>query len=307
MEYILVLQRAWQILTRHKILLVFGLIAVVTGQDALFNLHGGRPMQPLLEAIVNLPSPAANLARSIAPVGSELVLIAVMIGLGVGLTFIGMLANGALIGLTQSAERGDEISFKAGLRLGWQHIDRLVIIRLFFNIPFVVLALLGFIVLQRLIDPAIGPLTFSESLVALQEAGLLPIFLIVSLITGMFVGGIGIGTDRAVVIDGLGIVAALRQGWQTLRDHFSKYFVLSGIFISTLLLIALVLFCPVALLFAGRVAELAQTSSLNTDLTATLWNEPSGSVLIIIGLLLYAVITAFISITWTIAYRRYAR
>ena len=31
---------------------------------------------------------------------------------------------------------------------------------------------------------------------------------------------IGIGADRAVVIDGLGVIAALRQGWQTLRDHF---------------------------------------------------------------------------------------
>jgi hypothetical protein len=307
MEYILMLQRAWQILTRHKILWLFGLIAVLAGQDALFNLHGGRPVQPVLEAIVNLPPTAASLARSIVPLGSEIALIGLMIGLGVALTLIGMLANAALISLTQAAERGDAINFKVGLRAGWQHIDRLIIIRLIFNIPFVVLALLGFIVLQRLIDPTLAPLSFSQSLWVLQEAGLLPIFLIVSLIAGVFVGAIGIGSDRAVVIDGLGIVAALRQGWQTLRDHFSKYFVISGIFISTMLLIALVLFCPVALLFAERVAALAQTSSLNTDLTTTLWNEPSGSALIIIGVLLYAVITAFISITWTIAYRRYAR
>jgi hypothetical protein len=307
MDYVVMLQRAWQILTRHKILWLFGLIAVLAGQDALFNLHGGRSVQPIAEAIVNLPPTAANLARAVVPVGSEIVLIGVMIVVGVALILIGMLAHAALIGLTQSAERGNEITFKAGLRAGWQHIDRLIIIRLIFNIPFVILALLGLTLMQRLIDPAAGPLTFSQSLLVLDDAGLLSIFLIVSLICGVFVGAIGIGADRAVVIDGMEVVAALRQGWQTLRDHIGQYVAISGILVSTIVLSTLVLACPAMILFANQFDSLTANAGLSTDVSAALLNQPSGIVLIVIGVLIYAAATTFASIMWTIAYRRYAR
>lgn len=307
MEYVILLQRAWQILTRHKIMFLFGLIAVLAGQDALFNLHGGRSIQPVVEAIVDLPPTASSLTRATVLLDSPIVLIGVMILLGLLLIFIGMVANAALISLTHSAERGDAINFKAGLRAGFQHVDRLIIIRLIFNIPFVVLAVLGFTLMQRLIAPTIPPLTFSQSLAALQDTGLLPIFLIVSLLAGIFVGGVGIGADRAVVIDGMGVVAALRQGWETLRDHWGKYVVITGIFISTLLLFILLVSCPVAVLFADQITSLAQTSSLNADLTSSLLTQPLGIGLAIIGVLLYAGVTAFISITWTIVYRRYAK
>ena len=291
MEYIFMLQRAWQILTRHKILWLFGLMAVLAGQDALFYLHGGQIAQPLPEAIINLPSSVGNWVRSITTASSGFVWISLTILIGLVLLAIGVTASAALIGLVQSAERGDPIDFKSGLRLGLRHLDRLIVLRLIFNLPFIVFSYIG--VLLLLDRP--------------KTEGWLFFFLILLLSVGALLGGIGIGADRAVVIDGLGIVAALRQGWETLRDHFSKYFVLSGIFISTLLMLALVLFCPVALLFAERVTALAQTSPLGADLTATLLSEPSGGVLVIIGVLVYAGITAFTSITWTIAYRRYAR
>ncbi len=307
MEYIVMLQRAWQILTRHKILWVFGLIAVLAGQDALFNLHGAHAVQPLTEAIVDLPPTAGTLARSIVPLGNDLVLVGVMIIFGLVLLFIGMLASAALIGLTQAAERGDPVDFKSGLHAGFQHIDRLIIIRLIFNIPFVVLSLAGFTIFLRTIDPAAVPLGYDQSLSALQDTGLLTIFLIISLITGIFIGAIGIGADRAVVIDGMGVIEALQQGWDTLRNNLGRYIIITGIFISTLLLFTLLLACPVAVVFTDQIAALTQTAPLNSDLTLILLNEPAGIGVLIIGGLLYAGVTAYSSIVWTIAYRRYAR
>jgi hypothetical protein len=307
MEYVVMLQRAWQILTRHKIFWLFGLIAVLAGQDALFNVRNIGRLQPVTEAIVSLPVTAANIVRSITATGSDLVLIALMIIAGLVLLFVGMLANAAMIGLTQSAERGDAVDLKSGLRVGVQHIDRLIIIRLIFNIPLVILSLLGFYTMVRVVDPTIAGLGYQQALSALQDAGLLPIFLVTGLIIGIFIGAIGVGADRAVVIDGMGVIAALRQGWDTLRDNLGRYFVITGIFVSTILLFTLIVACPVAVLFADRIASLTQTAPLNVDLTATLLNDPVGVVVLVIGLVLYSAVTAFAAIVWTIAYRRYAK
>lgn len=301
-EYVLLLQRAWHIITRHKVMLAFAFIAVIAGQDAVFNMRGVIRLPPLTEAIVNLPLPYANLVRDLLPQANGLLLIAAMISMGLICLIFGLIGNGALIALTQSIERGAGATFKAGWQMGFKALPTLLVIRLIFNIPIVLLSIAGFLISTRLFDPTGGPIGYAA---ILEYSGLLPIFLIVGGVVGLLIGAIGIGADRGCVLDELGAIASLKHGWQMFRRHLSRYFAVTGIFISSGLLIVLLLACPLAMLLADQIGALVQSVPAGTDLTPLLLSTPLGAAIGVVLLLAYAGFTAFASVVWTLVYRRF--
>ena len=185
MEYVLLLLRAWQIMRRHWVIWAFGLIAMLVGQDALYNLRGAIRLQPFLEAVVNLPLSVANLLRAGVPANTGVWLGIIMIAVGAMLILIGVTANAAIIALTQLAERGEIVAFKTGLRQGLRHVLPLFVIRFIFHIPSIVMSLVVFLGAVRLVEPASAPLGYDELLQALQAIGLLPILLILGAIIGV--------------------------------------------------------------------------------------------------------------------------
>ena len=114
---------------------LFGFIAVVAGQDALFQLRGALRLQPLIEAVVNLPAAIADLLRSLTVNDTGVLSLLLFLGAGVLLTFGGVFASAAIIALTHAAERGAAVNFKVGWQAGWQYSWTLLVIRLIFNIP----------------------------------------------------------------------------------------------------------------------------------------------------------------------------
>lgn len=304
MEYILLLQRAWQIFVRNKFLLIFGFVAVLTGQDALWNMRGALRLQPLTEALVNLPLSTANVLRALVPIEAGALLGVVMIVIGLIVLAIGCAANAAIIGLTQAVERGEAITIRSGVQLGLRFFRPLIGLRLIFHIPATILSIATFLVLSRLV---LGPvvLGYSETLLALQAVGLLPILLIIGLIFGLLIGAIGIGADRGIVLEGLGVFAALTFGWQKFRQNPGKYVSVTGIFVSTGLLIVLLIACPLAMLLAERLTELARLVPVGADLTPLLLSSPLGLITGAVLLALYAFATVYIAIVWTLAYRSF--
>lgn len=301
-EYVILLQRAWQIIMRHKVLLVFGLIAVIAGQDAIFNLRGVIRLPPLAEAVVNLPLPVANALRDLFPQANGTVMVAVMIGVGLIWLAIGLIGHAAVIALTQAIERGDDATLKAGFQLALKSLPTLLVIRLIFNVPIVLLSIAGFLVANGLFDPVGGPLGYTA---ILQAAGYLPIFLIVGAMVGVFIGAIGVGADRACVLDGLGALAALKRGWHVFRKHLDRYVGVTGVFVSSGLLIVFTLACPIAILLADAIGALVQSLPVGADLTPVLLGTPLGAVIGVVLLVLYAGFTAFASVVWTLVYRRF--
>lgn len=302
MDYILLIQRSWQIITRHRFLWVFGLVAVLTGQDALWNLRGALRLQPLTEALVNLPLSAANVLRALVPAEAGALLGVAMIVGGLILLAVGCAATAALISLTQAAERGEPIDLRSGVRLGARYAASLVGLRLIFHIPAVSLSIATFLVLSRLVGGQFV-LGYSQTLLALQAVGLLPILLLMGLAFGLVVGGIGVGADRGIVLEGLGILPALDYGWHKLRRNIGRYVGVAGLFVSTGLLVVLLIACPLAMLLAERLGELAQAVPVGADLTPLLLSSPLGLLVGAALLALYAFGTAYATIVWTVAYR----
>ena len=295
-EYVLLLQRAWQVVVRHKVLWVLGLIAVIVGQDAVFNLRGALRLDPLADVLVNLPLPAADLVRAAVPDTTGAAGVLVTLVLGAILIAVGAAANGALLVLTQAVERGDDVSLKIGLQAGAKYLRSLLALRVLLNLPSIVLALIALLI-------AGGQAAVTQ---AMQAAGLLPVFLIVGLIAGVFAGAIGVGAERACVFDVLGVIEALKQGAALLRRLLSRYFIVTGIFIASALLIIFTLACPLSIFLSDTVNALAQGVPLGTNLTPLLLSTPIGVVVGALVVIAYAFFTAFASVMWTLIYRRYA-
>ena len=305
MEYVTLLQRAWQIISRSKILWLFGLIAVLAGQDAVFNLRSAFRLQPLAEAIVNPPAAAANALYVASSSGASYLLDGVIIFVGLMLLAIGAMASAALIGLTQNAERGLNVNFLTGLHIGVKRVWPLLGIRLIFNLPAVALSLIATFLMTRLIDVSGPPLSYLERLQVLQNEGILPLLLITGIILGVLIGAIGVGADRACVLEETGVFESLRRGREILRRNPAKYMVITGIFVASTLLIVFTAACPLALIFADRVNQLAQVAPPGSDITYYFLNDPAGLIIGLILLAVYAGVTAYTSIVWTLAYRRY--
>ncbi len=305
MEYLLLLQRGWQILRRHKLIWLFGVIAAIMGQDALFHLRGALRLQPFIEAIVNLPVTMANLLRDLTPGDTGVRSLLLLIGAGMLLTFIGVFVDAGMIALTQAAERGAAVDFKtgwqAGLRRGWL----LLIIRLIFNIPGVLLSLLAFVWAMRVIDPDASPGGYSQLLQALQTAGVLPFLLIAGAVIGVLLGAIGVGADRSCVLDDTGVIESLKQGWRLLRRNLAPYLYIAGSLLGTLAMLFFIVSCPASLLLTDAVVGLMQASP-NNDLILVLLGTPVGLIIVVALLILYGGYTAFATIVWTLAYLRYA-
>jgi len=294
-EYVLLLQRAWQVVFRYKLLWLLGLVAVSVGQDAVFNLRGALRLDPLADVLVNLPLPAADLMRTIAPDSTSISGVVMTLISGAILIAIGAAANGALLVLTQAVERGDDVTLKIGVQAGLKYLRPLLTLRVLLNLPAIALALIAFVL-------AGGQAAITQ---AMQTAGLLPMFLIVGLIAGAFAGAIGVGAERACVFDGLGVIEALRQGAVLLRKHFTRYLVVTGIFIASALLVIFTLACPLSIFLSDTVSALAQGVPLGTNLTPLLLGTPVGLAVGALLVIAYAFFTAFTSVVWTLVYRRY--
>lgn len=295
-EYVLLLQRALQVVSRYKVLWVLGLIAVLAGQDAVFNLRGALRLDPLADVLVNLPLPAADLVRSVVPDATSLVGAVITLVLGTILIAVGAAANGALLVLTQAIERGDDVTLNIGLQAALKYVRPLFVLRVLLNLPSIALALIAALL-------AGGQSAVTQ---AMQAAGLLPVFLIGGLIAGACAGAIGVGAERAYVFDALSLIEAVRQGANLLRKNFVRYCVVTGIFIASALLIIFTLACPLSIFLADTVNALAQGAPLGANLTPLLLSTPIGLALAALLLLAYAFFTAFTSVVWTLVYRRYA-
>lgn len=294
-EYVLVLQRAWQIIGRYKALWGLGLLAVICGQDAVFNLRGALRWQPWADVLVNLPLPASNLLRALGPDQTGPVAGLLTLGLGAILIALGAAATAALLRLTHAIERGDEVSLKSGWLAGLKYVRPLISLRLILNLPAIALALIALLLAGN-----------ADVTQTAQAAGWLPALLIAGLIAGVFAGAIGVGADRACVFEDAGVIEALRRGGALLRKNIQRYCVVTGIFIASALMIVFLLACPLAIGLTDTVAQIAQAAPPGADLTPWLLGTPIGvaAALLLVGL--YALFTAFTSIVWTLIYRRCA-
>jgi hypothetical protein len=134
----------------------------------------------------------------------------------------------------------------------------------------------------------------------LSQASLLlcclsPLFLVVSLL----LLAIGMGAERGVVLEGLGVIAGFTRGWNLLRSRFSDIFLI-GLMMLGIGLALLILFgCPA--IFLGVIANGALSGP---DDLATASNSFNPWITLALTVV-FTPLGLFFSAVWTLAFRRW--
>lgn len=211
--------------------------------------------------------------------------------------------TGALISMVNSVADGQAVTVNDGIQAGIGRIAPLVVIRVLLMIPswIVLFIATGSIlaIFSTLGQPG-GIQVTNIMALAGSIVGVAGLIVLVSLV----MGAIGIGADRAVVLENMGVIDALKRGWQLLTSYLADYIVI-GIMILVVALAFSILFgCGLGLL-GGAAAGLALTAEDLSPGTAV----PGGLTVIliaaIIGLIVGVLLEVLFSGVWTLAFRKW--
>lgn len=289
MDYGAVIGRAWQIIRQHAWLWILGLLLVGLGSGTLdLTLPSGFDMT----------GDAAVPQYSVESVAAIVALVGVTALIGLALWIVGVAARGALIAAVNAIENGAKTSLRVAWSAGEEHFGRLFLIGLITAVPGLLLTFLTFVAAL----PGVAGSAGGEVIAMTVAACLLPLCCALVAVEAIL-GPVQHFADRAAVIEDLPPRAALRRGWRVLADHLPQTSVLAAIWLFLLLVARLLIVLPLAgvvmpMLFLGVAAPSLEAGALGvTCLT--------GFVLAT-GLILFAVLGAFTSAMWTVAYRDWA-
>ena len=296
MDYGEVLSRAWQIVWKHKVLWIFGILAgcgssgnagrfsssyrtdnVPSGVEDFFLQFGRIPDWQIAALIVGF-----------------ILVILVLVVLAAFLTTVGK------IGVIQGAQKADQgaLSMKFGELLSGSlpFFWRVFLLNLLFGLAFAALVFVLVIVF------AFGAiLTLGIAVICMIPV----ICLLVPVTWLLFV--VLEQANIAIVVDNLGIMDGLRRGWQVFRDNLGAIIIMALILgIGVSLIGGLIISAPLFLI----AIPVMSTVLLGSD--SAIWGG-----LLITGLcflaylpfwlVLNGILTAYIESAWTLTYMRLTR
>jgi hypothetical protein len=308
-DYSSILSKAWNITWKHKILWVFGFLAMLAGGgNGLNGSTGGFRNQvnynlgPREMEQANLPPALRDLANQLSAIDVNtwitigIIAACVLLFVGIALWLISIIGRGGLIGGIVSADTAGKVTFREAWNAGLRYFVRLLLIRLLE----IAVGLLMFVVL---VLPGIflGIITCG--------VGFIPLVCVLILV-GVVVNLWFAFMDFAVVVEGQGVGAAVGRAWNVLRDHIGP------VIIFYIILFAVSLVVGIAMLILALPAAAVIFLSVLPALTgaAATVNVP----LLVVGILLMAayillsVLVGAVLMTWrtgvlTLAYREFGK
>lgn len=211
--------------------------------------------------------------------------------------------TGALISMVNVIADGQASSFKDGLQAGFRRFIPLLAVSgaLFLPVWIMIFALSGSVLTiftSGLGQP--GGIQATDVLSAIASFfGVAGIVVAVSVITNV----IGIGAERAVVLDDSPVIAALKQGWQLLQTKTRDYLAIGVMLFGIVLAIGLVFAFALGPLLNALATGLS--SSGDTPGPATSLLSPANVIFIIISLIVNSLFTVFTTSVWTLIYREW--
>jgi len=295
-----VLTRAWQIIWKHKVLWIFGILAGCGRGSFRFNSSGrgvnGGPGQLPPEVLRILQTIQENLTAFIVA-GCILLLLIWAVTI-----FLGTIGRIGLIRGTYNVEAGAEsLIFGQLFSESMPYFWRMLGVSLIVAVPFLfVLAALiaGFIAF------AISANNGSDA-GAVGLLGMVPLFIgcICLLIPVMFVIGMIIRqAENAIVLENLGVFPSLRRGWDVFRANLGPIILMAIILAVLALVVGLVIAIPVFIIVFPSVIAYAAGEGKN-------WTP---LLLMTIGLCIYTpillvlsgIMNAYLESAWTLTYLR---
>lgn len=300
LDYGTLVNDAWRLTWRFRSLWVLGLFAGGGGSGSCsFNSANPRTTtgtlttSPQAEEFTRAFGAwvAANIGL-VAVIGL-IVLLVVLIGIVVSL-----IAQGGLTRAAAEAARGGSPTlgnaWSAGLRFFWRYVGLALIF-----IVFVICAAI------------IGAIIFAIVGLAGSPSGAVrPLAFLVVAVLGIGVGIVAIPTlsfaQRAIAVDDLGAVAALRAGWSLFWAHAGTAIVL--LILTFVLAIVAAIVLVIGVLIAAIpfviVAVILYVAAGTVGVPLALWGIIGVIALFVVALLAAAVIGTFLWHLWTLAYLR---
>jgi len=301
MDYMGTLQRAWRLTWANKWLWLLGFLAALGGgvtstSNYRFDSSNTTPSQI---------TPQMGMALA----GGALVLMCVFFIIGILLWLVTLAAKGGLITSVADLDRGQTSSFGRAFRQGWRKVLPLVGMTLVLNAVVIVLLIILFVGFAGTAMAAIaaGQGMDSDALAGiLGTAGvvflcllclLIPLAIVINLIYPF--------AYRGMMLRDLGVMDSIRHGWRVLRENLGHIFLLGLLFFVIGLVVGLV---------SGAIVGLL---GLSTGLISMILNgsQPTTTQMVAAGLgflvtaiifaIISAIITAWRSATFTLAYEQW--
>lgn len=292
-----VLSKAWQIVWKHKVLWLFGILASCSnasgGSGGSGNLRwsfsrGELPpqMQMYLDQIERIPE-----WQIVVIVGIALLVILILVVLAVFLSTIGRIG---IIRGTQQADKGEaRLTFGQLFRESLPYFWRVFLLNLLIGLA---IAVIVFLFAVLVIIGAV--LTLGIALLCLipMVCLLVPLFWLVSVFIEQ--------ANIAIVVENLGIMDGLRRGWTVFRDNLGTMIVMGLIlFLGVGLIGGLIIALPVFLIVIPAVSG----AIIGTE-------RAIGGGLLVAGLcfvaylpvllVLNGILTSYIESAWTLTFMR---
>jgi len=338
MEYGRIIKRSLAITWRHKVLWVFGILAVLFGAGS--NGDGGNKGQMFTQRMNEGhlqqwerhgpwgdmgpfgPSPWDNLSNlpweGIVPIAAAI--IAILILVGIVLLIISVIvrytSEGALIGMVEEIEETEATTSKAGLKRGWRRLLRLLAMDILiglaaFIVVMVILVVVGLVSSIVVVAPAAlliasGGAARVVGIVWAVGTGL--VFLLLLILAMMALAAVVTLVReyafRASVLELDGIKDALARGWHMLRtqsrESLLMWLILVGIDIVISVLTIPAVIAGLALTALSGAIGYGITSQVPVAVIAA-----APFLLVLIGALIVVsgIYFVFKSTVWTLTFR----
>jgi hypothetical protein len=215
--------------------------------------------------------------------------------------------NGALITMVNAIADGEPVGVIDGLRAGALRLVPLLAVNVVVMLPtwIALLVLTG-----GSVDSIFGRWGRPD---LLQATNMIDVATAILSVAAVIIGvnaigeAIGVGAERAIVLEDQSIVPALQRGWQLVRTRFTDFFRIAAILFGLGLAVSLLFAVGIGpVLLSIFVPSTLQESGGAAAITA-FYLGPGNVIYILINLVILSLVTAYTSSVWTLAFRYWKR
>jgi len=299
-----VLSRAWQIIWKHKVLWIFGILAGCGRGNANFNSGSRGGDGGFNGPGPDLPPQVMQWFRTIQENLTAFIIVGCVVILLIWAVTI-FLSTIGKVGLIRGTSQADD------------GVERLIFGQLFgestpyfwrvFGLSLIV-AIPVLVVLAALIA---GVVAFAISASGGNDAanvgllGMIPLLIgcFCLLIPVMFVVGMIIRqAERAIVLEGMPLLPALSRGWEVFRKNLGPIILMAIILAVIGFIVGFVIAIPVIIIVLPAVIAFAASEAQNW--TPLIFMGIGLCIYIPISLVVNGIMTAYIESAWTLTYMR---
>lgn len=289
-----IIQRAWQITWKHKILWLFGILAGLGNSSPNFNFNNGprtgsgaNPLPPEITRFFEQFDQNTLIALALGLTCVFLLLAVVLIALQV-------IGRGGLIGGLRQAAASGQITFGEAWQIGLGKFWTLFIIGL----------LVGGAVFIAFLVTVVPGILLSVVTFGLGLLCLLPLICVL-VIVATLLGVVAYFAQIAAVVEGLGVQEALGRAWQVIRANLINILIMGLLVAVVSFVVNLVLFLPVLIVVVPLGVALAMGQNLGTGALA--FGLVCGIAYLPVLLVLSGILQTWMTAVWTFTYEQLAR